>query len=55
MVVSNCLILYKFPKLNIWLENSFKDIILTDCDTKKVELLIYEVNFLIQKKQNHKS
>jgi hypothetical protein len=45
----------KTELLRIRFENGFKDIIVTDCDTKKVELLIYEVNSLIQKTQNHKS
>ena len=45
----------KAELLRIRFENDFKDIIVTDCDTKKVELLIYEINFLIQKTQNHKS
>lgn len=39
--------------VRIRFENGFKDITVTDCDTKKVESLIYEVNFLIQKAQNH--
>jgi len=34
----------KSNELRINMENGFKDIILTDCDIKKVELLIYEIN-----------
>ena len=33
--------------LRINLENGFKDIVLTNCDVKKVEYLIYETNQLI--------
>lgn len=45
----------KSELLRIRLKNSFKDIVVTDCDTKKVESFIYEVNMLILKTQNHKS
>ena len=45
----------KSELLRIHFEDGFKDILVTDCGTKKVESLIYEVNFLIQKIQNHKS
>jgi hypothetical protein len=45
----------KSQKLRIHFENGFKDIVVTDCECKKVEFLIYEVNCLILKTQNHKS
>jgi hypothetical protein len=45
----------KSELVRIRFKDGFKDITVTDCDTKKVESLIYEVNFLIQKSQNHKS
>lgn len=45
----------KSELLRIRFENSYKDISVTDCDSKKVESLVYEVNTLIQKTQNHKS
>lgn len=41
--------------VRIRFKNDFKDIIVTDCDIKKVESLIYAVNFLIQQLQNHKT
>jgi hypothetical protein len=45
----------KSQQLRIRFENGFKDITVTDCNSKKVESLIYEVNCLILKIQNHKS
>nr|WP_315197794.1 hypothetical protein [uncultured Flavobacterium sp.] len=45
----------KSELLRIRFENGFKDILVTDCDSKKVESLVYEVNLLILKIQNHKS
>lgn len=45
----------KSNTLRINLENGFKDIILTNCNIEKVEVLIYEINQLILKKQNQKT
>ena len=45
----------KSELLRIRFENSYKDISVTDCDSKKVESLVYEVNMLILKTQNYKS
>lgn len=42
----------KSSELRINLENGFKDIILTDCNIEKVELLIYEINQAIIKKES---
>ena len=42
----------KSNELRINMENSFRDIILKDCNIKKVELLIYEINQLIVKRKN---
>ncbi|KRD11498.1 hypothetical protein ASE21_07265 [Flavobacterium sp. Root901] len=42
----------KSNKLRIKLKNGFKDIMLADYNIEKVEILIYEVNQLILKKQN---
>lgn len=39
----------KSNELRINTENGFKDLVLTDCDIKKVEVLIYEINQLILK------
>ncbi|PBI87555.1 hypothetical protein BSF41_29920 [Flavobacterium sp. ACN2] len=44
----------KSCELRINLENGFKDIVLTDCDIKKVELLIYEINQVIIKRESEK-
>ncbi|PJJ10023.1 hypothetical protein CLU83_3410 [Flavobacterium sp. 1] len=43
----------KSELLRIKFEDSFKDILVTDCDSKKVKSLVYEVNLLIIKTQNH--
>ncbi|HEY1196695.1 hypothetical protein [Flavobacterium sp.] len=40
----------KSNKLRINMENGFKDILLTNCNIEKVEVLIYEVNQTINKK-----
>jgi len=42
----------KSNDLRIILKNGFKDIRLTDCDIRKIELMVYEVNQLIIKKTN---
>ncbi len=39
--------------LRIHLKNGFKDIVVTDCDIKKVELIIYEINLLILEQENN--
>ncbi|MBW1657905.1 MULTISPECIES: hypothetical protein [Flavobacterium] len=44
----------KSSELRINLENGFKDIVLTHCDLKKVELLIYKINQAIIKRENEK-
>jgi len=44
----------KSNELRINMENGFKDILLTDCDISKVELLIYEINQIIIKKSDFK-
>ncbi|HCQ14037.1 hypothetical protein [Flavobacterium sp.] len=43
----------KSDVLRIHLKNGFKDIILTNCDIKKTELLIYEINLLILELENN--
>ena len=43
----------KSNELRINLRNGFKNIILTECDIKKVELIVYEVNRLIIKKADN--
>ena len=45
----------KTELLRIRFENDFKNILVTDCNTNKVESLIYELNYLILKSQNHKT
>jgi len=45
----------KSERVRIRFEDGFKDIVITDCDSKKAESLIYEVNCLLLKTQNHKS
>ncbi|MBB4800979.1 putative ubiquitin-like protein YukD [Flavobacterium nitrogenifigens] len=42
----------KSYELRINMENGFRDIILTDCDIDKVELLIYDINQIIIKKSD---
>ena len=37
----------KSDTLRINLKNGFKDIILTNCDIKKIELIVYKINELI--------
>ncbi|SFC50768.1 hypothetical protein [Flavobacterium phragmitis] len=44
----------KSCELRINLENGFKDIVLTRCDIEKVELLIYQINQTIIKRENEK-
>jgi hypothetical protein len=39
--------------LRIHLKNGFKDIVVTDCDIKKVGLIIYEINLLIIEQENN--
>ena len=39
----------KSDELRINTENGFKDIVLTNCNIKEVEILIYEINQLILK------
>ncbi|PBJ12849.1 hypothetical protein [Flavobacterium sp. ACN6] len=41
----------KSSELRINIENGFKDIVLTDCNIEKVELLVYEINQAISKKK----
>ncbi len=43
----------KSDGLRIHLKNGFKDIILTNCDIKKTELIIYEINLLIVQQENN--
>jgi hypothetical protein len=38
--------------LRINMKKSFKDILLTDCDIKKIELIIYKINRLILEQEN---
>lgn len=38
--------------LRINIKKSFKDILLTDCDIKKIELIIYKINRLILEQEN---
>ncbi|CAM3645516.1 hypothetical protein [Flavobacterium chungbukense] len=40
----------KSYELRINMENGFKDIILTDCNISQVELFIYDINQIINKK-----
>ncbi len=42
----------KSDTLRINLKNGFKDIILTNCDIKKIELIVYKINELINKEVN---
>jgi|GEM_PF-2412052 len=42
----------KSNELRINMENGFKNILLTNCDISKVELLIYEINQIIIKKSD---
>jgi len=42
----------KSNELRINMENGFKNIILTDCEIDKVELLIYEINQILNKKSD---
>lgn len=42
----------KSDVLRIYLKNGFKDIVLTNCDIKKTELIIYEINLLILEQEN---
>ncbi|MEC4003380.1 hypothetical protein OX283_001820 [Flavobacterium sp. SUN052] len=42
----------KSNELRIHLKNSFKDIILTNCDISKVELIIYKINHSINELAN---
>ncbi|WP_395054886.1 hypothetical protein [Flavobacterium sp.] len=42
----------KSDTLRINLKNGFKDVILTNCDIKKTELIVYKINKLINKKIN---
>jgi len=39
----------KSDELRINTENGFKDIVLTNCNIKEVEILIYEINQLLLK------
>lgn len=39
--------------LRINMRNGFKDIVLTDCDKKKIELIIYKINLLILEQGNN--
>ena len=41
----------KSDELRINTENGFKDIVLTNCNIKEVEILIYEINQLLLKNQ----
>jgi hypothetical protein len=43
----------KSDVLRIHLKNGFKDILLTNCDIKKTELIIYEINLLILELENN--
>ena len=42
----------KSNEFRINLENGFKEIVLTNCDIKNVEKLVYEINQLITNKKN---
>lgn len=41
----------KSDELRINTENGFKDIVLTNCNIKEVEILIYEINQLLLKRK----
>lgn len=43
----------KSDVLRIHLKNGLKDIVLTNCDIKKTELIIYEINLLILELENN--
>ena len=43
----------KSDVLRINFKNGFKDIVLTDCDIKKTEVIIYKINQLIIKQDNN--
>lgn len=43
----------KSDELRINTENGFKDIVLTNCNIKKVEILIYEINQLLLKSKKN--
>lgn len=45
----------KSNELRINTENSFKDIVLANCNIEKVEILIYEINQLILKSKTKKT
>lgn len=42
----------KSELIRIWFNQGFKDVIVTNCDSKKAEVFVYEVNHLLQK-QNY--
>jgi hypothetical protein len=41
--------------VRIRFKDGFKDIVVTNCDRKKIECLVYDMNLLILKTQNHLS
>lgn len=43
----------KSDVLRIHLKNGFKDIVLTNCDIKKTEYIIYKINGLILEQENN--
>ncbi|PKB16575.1 hypothetical protein [Flavobacterium sp. 5] len=43
----------KSEYVRIRFKDGFKDLLVTNCDRKKVEYLVYDVNLLILKTQNH--
>ena len=43
----------KSDVLRINFKNGFKDIVLTNCDIKKTELIIYKINRLILEQENN--